>query len=134
MTKFLEDSIGPTPLINDRQLESWRLLKTRFDLTDAYFLPQTFTRTCFTRRSVHGPRLDQSRLVVVDFGFMHFSVWNMFKHRHYLTMTLYYLPSDYPLPLLIHSQRRKQHTSRPILVPSGKWDLYKHFKLHGKTT
>lgn len=62
MTEFLEDSTGPTLLIEGRQLESWRLLKTRFDLIDAYFIPRSFIGTRYTRRFVHGLCLDQSRL------------------------------------------------------------------------
>lgn len=56
------DSAGPSPLLQGRQLEAWRLLATRFDLTDAYFLPREFIGTRFTRRALHGHRLDQSRL------------------------------------------------------------------------
>lgn len=49
MTKQAANSSGPSPLVQGRQLEAWRLLTTRLDLTDAYPLPQKFIRTRFTR-------------------------------------------------------------------------------------
>lgn len=56
------DSFGPSPLINGSQLETWWLLKTKLDLVDAFPIAKSFVGTQFTRRALHGHRLDQSRL------------------------------------------------------------------------
>lgn len=51
------DSSAPSPLISGRQKESWRLLKTRLDLVDAFTLLRTFIKTRFTQKAVNGLRM-----------------------------------------------------------------------------
>lgn len=62
MTEDPRDSSGPSPLICGGQLETWRLLKTHFDLVDVFPLARIFIGTHFIQRAVHGHRLDQSQL------------------------------------------------------------------------
>lgn len=59
-------------LIFGSQLKTWHMLKTRFNLVDAFQISHTFRGTCFTKRSTHGNRLDQSRIdkfYLSDYGF-----------------------------------------------------------------
>lgn len=53
-----QDSLGPSSLINDSQLETWHMLKTRFDLVDAYHLVWSFVGSRFTRSATHSVGLD----------------------------------------------------------------------------
>lgn len=62
MTKEPRDSSGSLLLIHGGQLETWWLLKTCFDLVDAFPLAKMLVGTQFTRRATHGLRLNQSRL------------------------------------------------------------------------
>lgn len=62
MTKLIEDSSGPSPLLADTKKETWRLLKNRFNLADALSLLCGVTRSYFTQRGVRGTRLDQYRI------------------------------------------------------------------------
>lgn len=62
MTESSLDSSRPSPLLNGRQQEAWRLLKTRLDLVDTFSLAHTFKGTQFTQQVVYTLRLDQSRL------------------------------------------------------------------------
>lgn len=62
MIETTVDSFGPSPLIQGRQLEAWRLLVTCLDLIDTYYLARNLLGTRFTRRLVHEHCLDQSRL------------------------------------------------------------------------
>lgn len=122
MMEFPKDSTGPTPLIEGRrQLESWRLLKTRLNLTDALFLPQSFIGTRFTKRSIHGDQLDQSRLerfYLSDCGHWIHSISHL---KHVQSHTLcprshLQLPFAYP-PCLLHlSHNINLPISRPTPV------------------
>lgn len=62
ITKDPQHSSRPTPLLQGRHLEAWRLLAMWLDLIDAFLLPKTFVGTCFTRRAVHGKPMDQSHI------------------------------------------------------------------------
>lgn len=62
MIELEEDFFGPSPPLGGRRLESWQLLITRLDLTDAFLISIKFIGTQFTQRSAHGTRLDQSHL------------------------------------------------------------------------
>lgn len=56
------DSSGPFPLLKGREKEKWRLLQNRFGLMDAFDILGGASRSRFTRRGLHGTRLDQSRI------------------------------------------------------------------------
>lgn len=103
------DSYGPSPLIYGSQLETWCMLKTRFDLVDALSIARTFRGTQFTRRSSHGEIIDQSRLdrfYLSDCGF-----WTHAIHRleHIQDQTL----SDHD-PIILTNQTAPQTTTSSL--------------------
>lgn len=62
----------PGPLLNGNRLETWRLLKIRFDLVVSFPPAHAFVGTRFTRWATHGTRMDQSwldRFYLSDNGF-----------------------------------------------------------------
>lgn len=63
MTERRSDSLGPSPLIHDREAEFWHFLKLRFDLADVYnILEKRLTGSRFTWRQVRNGLLFESRL------------------------------------------------------------------------
>lgn len=62
MTKLEEDSIGNSLLLQCREKDAWRLLRSHFALEDPIKILGSFSRSShYTRRSSHGTRFDQSR-------------------------------------------------------------------------
>lgn len=117
MTESLLDSSGPSPLLNGRQREAWRLLKTRLDLVDAFPLPRIFLGTRFTHRAVHGIRMDQSRLDRFYISGKGYWLHAILQLKHVQTQTL----SDHnPIILTVQfapTPAPLRATSRPLVEP-----------------
>lgn len=104
------DSAGPSPLINGSQLETWRMLRTRFDLVDSFHCVCSFSGSRYTRWATHGDRLDQSRLdwfYLSDSGFW---VHTLHSLQHIPSEAL----SDHdPIILTIEIESRNSATTLP---------------------
>lgn len=61
-TKFIEDSVGPTPLLHGLERHSWNHLMDKFDLIDNRLIVVIKYGLYFTRQAMYGDHLDQSWL------------------------------------------------------------------------
>jgi exonuclease III len=62
MTESRSDSTGFSPSLQGRELEAWRLLKTRFNFQDAYSISGKIDGALYTWRRTRGQVLVQSRI------------------------------------------------------------------------
>jgi hypothetical protein len=62
MTESRSDSIGFSPSLQGRELEAWRLLKTRFNFQYAYSIAGKIDGALYTWRRTRGQVLVQSRI------------------------------------------------------------------------
>jgi exonuclease III len=60
MVESQNDTTGTASIIRGREQDSWRILKTRFDLEDVRDIAHTTTGARFTRRGTHFDRFIQS--------------------------------------------------------------------------
>lgn len=125
MTKLEEDSSSLSPLLQGREKEAWRLLRSRFDLEDALTLLGTFFGSSrFTRRATHGTHLDQSHLDQFYLGDNGWWLNKIIKLTHVSNQTLLdmiLLISKFSCPLLHIAilTLRNLATSKPM-QPSSK--------------
>lgn len=59
-TKFMEDLVGPSPLLHGLERRAWNHLVDRFDLLDNHLIVVIKSGPHFTRQALHGDWLDQS--------------------------------------------------------------------------
>jgi exonuclease III len=62
MTENSSDSTGISPPLQGRELEAWRLFKTRLNLQDAHLIAGKLDGALYTWRRTRGQRLVQSRI------------------------------------------------------------------------
>jgi exonuclease III len=62
MTENRSDSTGISPSLQGRELEAWRLFKTRFNLQDAHSIAGKIDGALYTWRRTRGQELVQSRI------------------------------------------------------------------------
>ncbi|KAL3690932.1 hypothetical protein R1sor_004583 [Riccia sorocarpa] len=62
MVEYIEDTIGPSPLMEDQERRCWDLVVGSGDLVDARLCASMTKGPHFTRQAWYGERLDQSRL------------------------------------------------------------------------